>query len=228
MSEEDLMTAVREEFEPVRMDVGVDAIMAKGRATRRFRRGGVAAGALAVALGVGLGVPALSSGGAATGGAANGTTASGATVRGTTAGGTTAGGIERTAWTVAKQTNGSIHVTIREMQNLPALNARLAADGARVVFGLATTSAAEVPTAGCLPASAVNGNAGITNQNAAATAVNTISSPHGYTVVVTPAKIPAGDMVRVAAAEGGADLPGASWLPGLFSFIVPDTAACGF
>jgi hypothetical protein len=213
MSEEDLMTAVREEFEPVRMDVSVDAIMAKGRATRRFRRGGVAAGALAVALGVGLGVPALTSGGAASG---------------TTAGGATAGGIELTAWTVAKQTNGSIHVTIREMQNLPALNARLAADGARVVFGLATTSAAEVPTAGCLPASAVNGNAGITNQNAAATAVNTISSPHGYTVVVTPAKIPAGDMVRVAAAEGGADLPGASWLPGLFSFIVPDTAACGF
>jgi hypothetical protein len=213
MSEEDLMTAVREEFEPVRMDVSVDAIMAKGRATRRFRRGGVAAGALAIALGVGLGVPALSSGGAASG---------------TTAGGTTAGGIELTAWTVAKQTNGSIHVTIREMRNLPALNARLAADGARVVFVLATTSAAEVPTAGCLPASAVNGNAGITNQNAAATAVNTISSPHGYTVVVTPAKIPAGDMVRVAAAEGGADLPGASWLPGLFSFIVPDTAACGF
>jgi len=213
MSEEDLMTAVREEFEPVRMDVSVDAIMAKGRATRRFRRGGVAAGALAIALGVGLGVPALSSGGAASG---------------TTAGGTTAGGIELTAWTVAKQTNGSIHVTIREMRNLPALNARLAADGARVVFVLATTSAAEVPTAGCLPASAVNGNAGITNQNAAATAVNTISSPHGYTVVVTPAKIPAGDMVRVAAAEGGADLPGASWLPGLFRFIVPDTAACGF
>ena len=153
---------------------------------------------------------------------------SGGAASGTTAGGTTAGGIELTAWTVANQTNGSIHVTIREMRNLPALNARLAADGARVVFGLATTSAAEVPTAGCLPASAVNGNAGITNQNAAATAVNTISSPHGYTVVVTPAKIPAGDMVRVAAAEGGADLPGASWLPGLFSFIVPDTAACGF
>jgi hypothetical protein len=219
MSEEDLMTAVRAEFEPVRMDISADAIMSKGRATRRLRRGGVAAGALAVALGAGLGVPALTSGGAATGGAASGTTA----------GGTAAGGIELTAWTVAEQTNGSINVTIREMQDLPALNARLAADGARVVFGLATTSAGEAPPAGCLPASAVQGTAGVTNQTAAQTAVDTISKAQSYSVVVNPAKIPAGDMVRVAAGEGGATgVAGSPSLPGLFTFMVPDTAGCGF
>jgi hypothetical protein len=224
MSEEDLMTAVRAEFEPVRMDISADAIMSKGRATRRLRRGGVAAGALAVALGAGLGVPALTSGGAATGGAASGTTAGG-----TTAGGTAAGGIELTAWTVAEQTNGSINVTIREMQDLPALNARLAADGARVVFGLATTSAGEAPPAGCLPASAVQGTAGVTNQTAAQTAVDTISKAQSYSVVVNPAKIPAGDMVRVAAGEGGATgVAGSPSLPGLFTFMVPDTAGCGF
>jgi hypothetical protein len=224
MSEEDLMTAVRAEFEPVRMDISADAIMSKGRATRRLRRGGVAAGALAVALGAGLGVPALTSGGAATGGAASGTTASGAPVSGTTA-----GGIELTAWTVAEQTNGSINVTIREMQDLPALNARLAADGARVVFGLATTSAGEAPPAGCLPASAVQGTAGVTNQTAAQTAVDTISKAQSYSVVVNPAKIPAGDMVRVAAGEGGATgVAGSPSLPGLFTFMVPDTAGCGF
>jgi hypothetical protein len=224
MSEEDLMTAVRAEFEPVRMDISADAIMSKGRATRRLRRGGVAAGALAVALGAGLGVPALTSGGAATGGAASGTTAGG-----TAAGGTAAGGIELTAWTVAEQTNGSINVTIREMQDLPALNARLAADGARVVFGLATTSAGEAPPAGCLPASAVQGTAGVTNQTAAQTAVDTISKAQSYSVVVNPAKIPAGDMVRVAAGEGGATgVPGSPSLPGLFTFMVPDTAGCGF
>jgi hypothetical protein len=110
MNDNDLMTAVRAEFAPVRMNVAADTIMARGRAARRLRHSRVAAGALAVAFGAGLGIPALTSGGG-TGGAA------------------------LTAWTVSRQTDGSVTVTIREMQDLPALQAKLADDGARVVIG---------------------------------------------------------------------------------------------
>ena len=107
MNDDDLMTAVREEFAPVRMDVAADTIMARGRAARRLRRSRVAAGVLAVGLGAGLGIPALMSGNAT-------------------------GGATLAAWTVARQTDGSVTVTIREMRNLPALQAKLAADGARL------------------------------------------------------------------------------------------------
>ena len=96
MNDDDLMTAVRAEFAPVRMTVAADTIMARGRGMRRLRRGRIAAGALAVALGAGLGIPALTSAG-------------------------TSNRVTLTAWTVDKQPDGAIKVTIRDLRDLPAL-----------------------------------------------------------------------------------------------------------
>ena len=207
MNDDDLMTAVREEFAPVRMDVAADTIMARGRAARRLRRSRVAAGVLAVGLGAGLGIPALTSGNAA-------------------------GGATLAAWTVARQTDGSVTVTIREMRNLPALQAKLAADGARVAIGLgalttdgdtqiATGPGSVTAPAGCLAPAA--------DQAATPAALAFHDQGQGYYLVIHPAKIPAGDMVRVGVTEGGGTgVPGSLALPGLFISMVRDSADCGF
>jgi hypothetical protein len=124
MNDDDLITTVRERFAPLRMNVPSGTVMARGTAMRRRRHGGqLAAGALAVALGAGLGVPALTTAGHASGPAAGARTAT------------------LTAWTVDRQPGGAIAVTIRRLRDLPALQRELASDGARI-----TISADELPT----------------------------------------------------------------------------------
>lgn len=210
MNDDELMTAVRADFAPVRMSVPADEIMARGSAARRLRHGQVAAGALAVALGVGLGVPALTSGGTAPG-TASGGTASGATL---------------TAWTVARQPDGAINVTIRELQDLPALQAKLTEDGARVAVGSASTATGAGPTsvrplAGC--------QVGPTNPAPLPASAIFHSTQKGYHFTIQPTKIPAGDMVRIAVTTGGAGgLPGRPALPGIFALLVHDSPRCGF
>lgn len=75
MNDDDLMTAVRAEFAPVRMTVASDTIMARGRGMRRLQHSRIAASALAVALGAGLGIPALTSAGTSTSQGPDGLTA---------------------------------------------------------------------------------------------------------------------------------------------------------
>ena len=118
MNDDDLITTVRERFAPVRMHVPAKTLMARGTARRRRRHGGqFAAGALAVALGAGLGVPAL-----------------------TTSSGNTAGAQHATlaAWTVDRKPGGAIAVTIRKLRDLPALQRELASDGARITISADT------------------------------------------------------------------------------------------
>jgi hypothetical protein len=136
------------------------------------------------------------------------------------------------AWTVARQTDGSVTVTIREMRNLPALQAKLAADGARVAIGLgavttdggtqiATGPDAVTAPAGCLASTA--------DQAVTPAALAFHDQGQGYYLVIHPAKIPAGDMVRVGVTEGGEPgAPGSPALPGLFISMVRDSPACGF
>lgn len=46
--------------------------------------------------------------------------------------------------------------------------------------------------------------------------------------MIQPAKVPAGDMVRVAVSEGGAPgVPGGPALPALFISMVRDSPGCG-
>ena len=62
MDDNELMTAVRERFDPVRMHTPAETITARGRSLRHRRRSALAGGALAVTLGAGLAVPALTAG----------------------------------------------------------------------------------------------------------------------------------------------------------------------
>ena len=215
-NDDELMTAVRADFAPVRMSVATDAIMARGRAARRLRRGQVAAGALAVALGAGLGIPALTSGGTAS----------------ETASGGTASQVTLTAWTVDKQPDGAINVTIRDLQNLSALQAKLVADGAPVAVGIGAITLAPggglvtglnsvTPSAGC--------QVGPTNPAPIPAAVTVYYTHTGYGFTIQPAKVPAGDMIRIAITKGGGFMtPGSPAYPAIFALLVRDTPRCAF
>jgi hypothetical protein len=111
MDDNELITAVRDRFDPVRMHTRTETILARGRSLRRRRRVGVAGGALAIALGAGLAGPALTAG----------TAASPARVT-------------LAAWTVDQRPDHSIAVSIRELRHLPALQRLLKADGVRVTI----------------------------------------------------------------------------------------------
>jgi hypothetical protein len=112
MNDDDLMTAVRDRFAPVLMDIPAAEIIKRGRVLRRRRHGGkLAAGALAVSLGAGLAVPALTAGGAAPPQQAT-----------------------LAAWTIQQHPDGTIAVTIRRPENLAALQRKLAALGVLVTF----------------------------------------------------------------------------------------------
>jgi hypothetical protein len=115
MNDDDLMTAVRDRFDAVLMRAPAAQIMKRGRALRRRRHGGrLAVGTLAVSLGAGLGVPALTAG-------PSGTAAS--HQQATLA-----------AWTVEQHPDGTIAVTIRRPENLAALQRKLATLGVLVTF----------------------------------------------------------------------------------------------
>jgi hypothetical protein len=111
MDDNELISAVRDRFDPVRMHTRTETILARGRSLRRRRRAGVAGGALAIALGAGLAVPALTAGTAAS-----------------------PEHVTLAAWTVDQRPDDSIAVSIRELRNLPALQRVLKADGARVTI----------------------------------------------------------------------------------------------
>ncbi len=108
MNDDELRTTVRERFTGVHMDTPVDEIITRGRGVRTRRRIPVAAGGLAVAAGVAVGVATLLPGGQA---ASHPTKAT------------------LTAWTVQKQANGDVRVTIRDLRDPSGLQARLRADG---------------------------------------------------------------------------------------------------
>ncbi len=120
MNDNDLLTAVKEDFVAVRMDIPSQVIMRAGTSRRRRRRAqGLAMTALAAA-GLGLAIAALTSG-------------------------VSAGNARLAAWTVARQPGGAVAVTIRELQDTPGLQQELNADGVRAVV---YNDVAQVP--GCL------------------------------------------------------------------------------
>jgi hypothetical protein len=122
MNDSELSTAVLESVADIRSATPVDHIISRGRAVRARRRIPVAAGALTVAAGTALAVttllptshPGLSAGhpGAATGHS-----------------GSQPGTARLAAWTVAKQTDGDIDVTINQLKDPAGLQATLRADG---------------------------------------------------------------------------------------------------
>ena len=108
MNDSDLLTAVKEDFAAVRMDVPSQVIMRAGTSRRRRRRAqGLALTALTIA-GLGLAIAGLTSG-------------------------VSAGNARLAAWKVARQPGGAVAVTIRQLQDIPGLQQQLNADGVRAV-----------------------------------------------------------------------------------------------
>jgi len=122
MNDSELSTAVLESVADIRSATPVDHIISRGRAVRARRRIPVAAGALTVAAGTALAVttllpashPGLSAG--HPGPAVGHSSAQPGTAR-------------LAAWTVAKQTDGDIDVTINQLKNPAGLQDTLRADG---------------------------------------------------------------------------------------------------
>lgn len=122
MNDDELMTMLREQRGKITMNMPVEQVISRGQAVRARRRvpavaGALAAAAAAVALAVSAALPA----------------------------GHQAGGphVQLAAWTVTRQANGSVKVTIRELRDPAGLQRTLRADGvpASVTFSGRTNSA---------------------------------------------------------------------------------------
>jgi hypothetical protein len=117
MNDNELSSMVRESVADVRSSTPVDQIISRGHAVRASRRRvPVAAGALVVAGGAALGVTALAPSGHPAPAAVGKASSHPAVVR-------------LAAWTVAKQANGDIDITIKQLQHPAQLQATLRADG---------------------------------------------------------------------------------------------------
>jgi hypothetical protein len=119
MNDEELITLVREQRTKVPMTVPVEEILSRGRAVRARRRIPGLAGVLAVAAGAAVAVAVLVPYGHQRPGQP---------------------GAQLAAWTVTKQADGDVYVTIRELRDPAGLQATLRADG--VPAYVSTTSAA--------------------------------------------------------------------------------------
>jgi hypothetical protein len=107
MTDDELITLVREQRDKVPMTIPVEEIISRGRAVRTRRLVPGAAGALAIAAGVVLAVSVL---------APASHQASQPTAR-------------LAAWTVTKLADGNISVTINQLKDLAGLQSTLRADG---------------------------------------------------------------------------------------------------
>lgn len=108
MNDEELITVVREQRAKVHSATSVEQIISRGRAVRTRRRIPGVAGALAVVAGAAVAVTALVP-------ASNSASHQ--------------PGAQLAAWTVVKQADGNIYVTIRQFRDPAGLQARVRADG---------------------------------------------------------------------------------------------------
>lgn len=121
MNDSDLGTVVRESVAEVRSATPVDQIIGRGRGIRARRRIPQAAGAaLTIAAGAAvLAVTTMSSG------------------QPNPAAASHPAGAQLTAWTVAKQANGDIDITVNQLKDPAGLQATLRADGLPAVVSFA-------------------------------------------------------------------------------------------
>jgi hypothetical protein len=168
VNDDELMTTLRESFATVRSGTPVEPIVRRGRAVRARRRIPGAAAALAVAAGTAVAVTALVPGGS----------------------GPAAGPVHAklAAWTVVKQADGTVAVTIRELRDTAALQARLRADGiaANVITGSQRNP--------CQPFLLPGGKPPPTGQT-----VTAKQGTHETVLLVHPAVIPRGAGIQLTA-----------------------------
>ena len=109
MNDDELTTMVRESFTGVHTTTPVEQIASRGRTARARRRIPALAGGLAVAAAAALAVTSL--------------------LPGTHQAASPRPAAQLAAWTVIKQADGTIRVTIRELRNPAGLQGKLRADG---------------------------------------------------------------------------------------------------
>jgi hypothetical protein len=210
MNDEALREAIRGSFDDVRMRVPARTLAARGdrfRARRRMITAGATAVTAAAAAAVVVTVAAPA--------AAPHTSASataGPSSRATAASPSKPSQAKLDAWTVTKMDNGTLKITIREMQNPSGLQATLRADGARVVV----TDSLGSP-AGCDEWKGGDYRMGgdvirLANKTG-------LPSPNGLEMFLRPSDIPSGAALWMGI--NGNQVPG----PTAFGYVTA-TAAC--
>ena len=164
MDDKDLLAAVREDFAGVRMNTAAETILTDGSSLRRKRNRRRVYGAGVTALAAVAAVAAIS----------------GVTLASGTSGASGTHDAQLTAWTVQKEADGTIDVTIHDLLNLTGLQQKLAADGAP----------AEVVSDAHYPAACVDYQA--MKADMASVITNGPEVPSGYAFVIHPAGIPSG------------------------------------
>jgi hypothetical protein len=135
MNDDELMTLVREQRAAIPMTTPVDEIFDRGRTLRAKNRMPRVTGALAVAAGAAVAVTAIIHGGHPTPGQGAANT-----------GGQTGSGLATNprlaAFTVTRQPDGDVKVTIRQLSGAKGLAAALRADGVPAYVGFASPAPA--------------------------------------------------------------------------------------
>jgi hypothetical protein len=187
MNDSELSTAVRESVARVHSATPVAQIISRGRAVRARRRAPGVAGALTAAAGTALAVTALLPSGHPALVSSGGPAGSGGPVSSGHPGRQPAT-VRLAAWTVARQANGDIDVTINQLKDPAGLQATLRADGlpANVTF---SGSLSSVP---CQPYQAG--------------ALNAVTQINGDDLVIDPSALPSGAGVAIFD-EPGRGLP---------------------
>jgi hypothetical protein len=178
MTDDDLITLVREQRRNVQMDIPVEQIVGRGRALRARRRlPGVAAGALAVAAAAVLAVTALQPAGHQAG-------------RPLPA--------QLDAWTVTKQANGAITVTVRQLRDPKGLQRTLRADGvpASVTFSGYPRACQRYPKTGMVSAVLM---AEVFGSHGPPLVIHPKALPHGVGIQLSPGHYRPGAPIALSA-----------------------------
>ena len=176
MTDDDLITIVREQRSSVRMTTPVEQVISRGRTLRARRRvSGLAAGALAVATVAVLAVTALLPGSHQPGGPPPARLA---------------------AWMVSKGPDGTIIVTVRQLRDPAGLQRRLRADGVPAsvtFFGYQPRSCHRYPRMSAVLMAEVFGGHG------PPLVIHPGALPHGAGIQLNPGHYPHGAPIALAA-----------------------------
>jgi hypothetical protein len=170
MNDNELSTAVRESVADVHSATPVAQIISRGRAVRARRRIPGVAGALTVTAGTALAVTTLLPAG-------HPGLSSGRPARPADDPGSHPASVRLAAWTVAKQANGDIDVTINQLKDPAGLQATLRADGLPVTVSF---SGPTMLSASCRPYQASGGT------------LTAVAQLHRDYLAIDPSALPSG------------------------------------
>ena len=174
----DSLTTAKDSLVGVHVNTPLDAIVRNGRARRRRHRLTGLAGVMAITAGMALAVTALASSGHPA--SQPGHSASHSLIA------------RLAAWTVAKQANGDIKITIRELSDPSGLQSTLRADGVP-----ANVSSSTQPDPSCQPYPQTQALfTSIYHSQKGVGSGNTV-------LVIHPSAIPSGAGVQIGASVGG-------------------------